>query len=139
NGLRKLTHDDEIRDDVNLPNRFGIERKQRITQTRFFFPKRALNIDKNLPAPNFRSVRQRRCARVRIHGRAVGGDEKSGTIIRIHRTRKRPVACPERKSNGFDAQLQETWRQGGSMPPTANSYLSTTGFFDSSKIFSKRG
>src|SRR6266699_572620 len=75
-GLSEVTFADKIRHDVNHPNRFRIEQEDRVTQTRFLFPKRAADITTNFPTPNLRRMRQRRRARIRIHGGAVGYDKK---------------------------------------------------------------
>src|SRR5206468_10734721 len=50
--LRKITLADEIRHDVNFVNQLGIEQEQRVAQARFFFPKGALDVGKDLSTPN---------------------------------------------------------------------------------------
>jgi hypothetical protein len=42
----------------------------------------------NFPVPNLLRVRQRRRARIRVHGRAVRDDEKRGFIFRSHANQK---------------------------------------------------
>src|SRR6058998_785614 len=69
--LGEITLADEIRDDVNVFDCARIEQKDRVAQTRLFFPKRAFHIDKNFSAPNFRRMRQSWRARIRIHRRAM--------------------------------------------------------------------
>ena len=77
-GLGEITFADKIRHDINFANRFGIEQEDRVAQTRFLFPKRAADLDKDFSTPNFHRVRQRRRARIRIHRRAVSDNEKGG-------------------------------------------------------------
>jgi len=64
--LREISFANEIRNDVNFTYRFRIEQEERVSQARFFFPKRALDIRKNLPTPNLRRMRQRRRAGIWI-------------------------------------------------------------------------
>ena len=66
--LGEITFADKIRLDINFTNRFWIEQEQCVAQTRFLLPKGAANIGKNFSAPNFGRVRQRRRARIRVHG-----------------------------------------------------------------------
>src|SRR4029453_16464043 len=82
--LREITLADEIWHHADFANRFGVEQEQRIPQTRFFFPKGALHIDKNFPTPNLRRMLQRRRTRIRVHGRAVSDDEKRGILFLRH-------------------------------------------------------
>src|SRR5438034_9317719 len=82
--LREVTLADEIWHHVNFTNRLGIEQKQRITQARFLFPKRALHLSKNLPTPNLRRVLQRRRARIRVHSRAVRDDQQRSVFVGTH-------------------------------------------------------
>src|SRR5438874_13482658 len=62
NRLGEITFADEIGDQINLANRFWIEQKERIAQTRFLFPNGAANLGKIFSAANFRRVRQSRRA-----------------------------------------------------------------------------
>src|SRR5438067_12425873 len=64
--LGKITFADEIRDDEYLANPLW-EKKTRIAQARFLFPKSALDIGKNFSALNFACVSPSGCARVRVH------------------------------------------------------------------------
>src|SRR5205814_10456503 len=83
--LGEITFADKIRDDVHFANRFGIEQEQCVAQTWFLFPKGALHVGKNLSAPNLRSMRQRRRARIRIYRRPMTDDEKRGAgVVGIH-------------------------------------------------------
>src|SRR5713101_3216422 len=75
--LREITFADEIGHNVNLANFLRIKRKERVAQAWLLFPKGAFNIDKNFSAPNFRRVRKRRHARIRIHRRTMTDDEES--------------------------------------------------------------
>ena len=84
NDLRKITLADEIRDDANLFDCVRIEQKDRVAQTRLFFPKRTLHIGKNISTPNLGRVRQSRRARVRIHRRAMTDDEQCGLLPAVH-------------------------------------------------------
>src|SRR6266511_3447773 len=70
--------------EVSFADRFGIEQEKRIAQTRFLFPEGASDLCKNFPTPDFRGMRQRRRARIRIHGRAVGDNEKRNFIFQSH-------------------------------------------------------
>src|SRR5262249_858648 len=78
--LREIPFADEIRHHVNFTNRFWIEQKQWVSQARLLFPKGALHIRKNFAAPNLRRMRQRRCARIRVHGRAVRNNQKAAVV-----------------------------------------------------------
>ena len=82
--LRKITLADEIRDDVDIFDCVRIEQKDRVAQTRLFFPKRTLHIGKNISAPNLRRMRQSRRARVRIYRRAMTDDEQCGLLPAVH-------------------------------------------------------
>src|SRR6266511_1495435 len=66
--------------EVSFADRFGIEQEKRIAQTRFLFPEGASDLCKNFPTPDFRGMRQRRRARIRIHGRAVGDNQKRNVV-----------------------------------------------------------
>ena len=72
--LREITFADEIRDNVNIFDRVRIKKKQGVAQARFLFPKRALDIAENILPPDFRRMRKRRRARVRIHRRTMPDD-----------------------------------------------------------------
>src|SRR5207248_9151002 len=76
NRLGEITFADEIGDEINLANRFWIEQKERIAQTRFLLPKGAVNLGKKLPTPNFSPMRQRGRDRIRIHGRAMPDNQE---------------------------------------------------------------
>src|SRR6266436_3585509 len=82
--LGEITLADEIRDDVNVFDRTWIEQKDRVAQTRLFFPKRTLHIGKNISAPNLGRMRQSRRARVRIYRRAMTDDEQCGLLPAVH-------------------------------------------------------
>src|SRR6266705_2267984 len=69
--LGEITLADEIWDDVNVFDRARIKQKDRVAQTRLFFPKRARHIAENISTPNLGRVRHSRPARVRINGRAM--------------------------------------------------------------------
>src|SRR5438876_9220184 len=84
--LGEITFADEVRDDVNVFDCVGIKKKDRVAQARFLFPKCALHITKNISSPDLGRVRQRRRARIRIHGRAMTDDEKRA--IRSHRRKR---------------------------------------------------
>src|SRR5438309_5355140 len=75
--LSEITLADEIWDDVNVFDRAWIKQKDRVAQTRLFFPKRARHIAENISTPNLGRVRQGRRARVRIHRRTMADDQKS--------------------------------------------------------------
>src|SRR5438105_10319434 len=75
--LSEITFADEVRDDENIVNRFIPEKKSRVAQARFLFPKSALYIGKEVAALNFTRAGPSRRARVGIHGGTVGDDEKS--------------------------------------------------------------
>src|SRR5438477_8766873 len=70
-GLREITLANEVRDDVNGFDCVRIEKKDRVAQARFLFPKCALHITENVSSPDLSRMRQRRRARIRIHGRAM--------------------------------------------------------------------
>src|ERR1700719_471740 len=113
--LREITFADEVWHDVNFPNRFWIEQKNCVAETRFLFPKRALNIDKNFPAPDFGRVRQRRRARIRIHGRAVSDDQQRGVFSDIHPAKKRRTPNAQRPTvNSAQTFALEIEREAGS-------------------------
>src|SRR5882724_647874 len=82
--LRKITFADEIRDDVDIFDCVRIEQKDRVAQTRLFFPKRTLHIGKNISTPNLGRMRQSRRARVRIYRRAMTDDEQCGLLPAVH-------------------------------------------------------
>ena len=65
--LREITFADKIRHDVNVFDRRRIKKKNRVAQTRFFLPKCALHLAEKISPPDFRGMRQRRRARIRIH------------------------------------------------------------------------
>src|SRR5438309_8487452 len=69
--LGEVTFANEIGNDVNIFDCVRIEKKDRVAQARFFFPKRALHIGKNISTPNLGPMRQGRRARIRIHGLAM--------------------------------------------------------------------
>ena len=73
--LGEVTFANEIGNDVNIFDCVRIEKKDRVAQARFFFPKRALHLAKNVSSPDFGCMRQRRRARIRIHRRAMTDDE----------------------------------------------------------------
>src|SRR5437764_2005777 len=54
--LGEITFANEIGDDVNVFVCLGLKKRKRDAQTRFFFPKGALNISKNMSSPNFGDV-----------------------------------------------------------------------------------
>ena len=83
--LRKITLADEIRDDADVFDCVRIKQKDRVAQTRLFFPKRTLHIGKNISTPDLSRVRQRRRARVRIHRRAMADNEKA--VIGYHKSK----------------------------------------------------
>src|SRR5207244_11294936 len=66
--LGEITLADEIWDNVNVFDCIRIKEKNRVAQARLFFPKRAGHIAKNVSSPDLSRVRQRRRARLRIHG-----------------------------------------------------------------------
>src|SRR5882762_6644746 len=78
--LGEITLADEIWDDVNVFDRARIEQKDRVAQTRLFFPTRTLHIGKNISTPNLGRVRQSRRARIPIHRRAMTDDEHCGRL-----------------------------------------------------------
>src|SRR6266849_5646038 len=82
--LREITLADEIWDDVNVFDRAWIKQKDRVAQTRLFFPKRTLHIGKNISTPNLGPMRQGRRARIRIHRRAMTDDEQRGLWPAVH-------------------------------------------------------
>src|SRR6185312_3839546 len=55
--LGEITFADKIRDDENLTHRLVGEKKPRVAQTRFLFPKGALDFGKNLSSLNFARMR----------------------------------------------------------------------------------
>src|SRR5438552_6210210 len=69
--LSEIAFADEIRNNVNVLDRLRIKKKERVAQARLLLPKRALHVTKNISPPDLRRVRQRRRARIRIHGRAM--------------------------------------------------------------------
>ena|SRR5438105_4056289 len=78
--LGEITLADEIWDDVNVFDRARTKQKDRVAQTRLFFPKCAGHIAKNVSSPDLSRMRQRRRARIRIHGRAMTDDQKSAVV-----------------------------------------------------------
>src|SRR6266550_2225497 len=66
--LGEITFADEIRDDEYLANRGVGKKKPRIAQTRFLFPKGALDLGKDVSSLNFARVSPSGRARIRIHG-----------------------------------------------------------------------
>src|SRR6266513_3594796 len=82
--LREITFADEVWDDVNVFECVRIKKKDRVAQARFFFPKRALHISKNISTPNLGPMRQSRRARIRIHRRAMTDDEHCGLLPAVH-------------------------------------------------------
>src|SRR5437660_7490886 len=76
-GLGEITLANEIGDDVNVFDCLRIKKRKRVAQTRFLFPKRALNIGKNISSPNFGRMRVCRRTRIRIHGRAMTDDQQT--------------------------------------------------------------
>src|SRR6266446_7862377 len=83
--LREVAFANEVRDDGNVFDRVRIKEKDRVAQAGFFFPKRALHLAKNVSSPDFRCMRQRRRARVRIHRRAMADNEKA--VIGYHKSK----------------------------------------------------
>src|SRR5207244_12825667 len=67
-----------------------------VAQTPFLLPERAADICKNLSTPNLRRMRQRRRARVRIHGRAVSSNEKRGLVESHRRKVQQPALSASR-------------------------------------------
>src|SRR5205823_2873889 len=84
--LGEITLADEIWDDVNVFDRAWIKQKDRVAQTRLFFPKRTLHIGKNISTPNLGPMREGRRARIRIHRRAMTDDEQRGLWPAVHIT-----------------------------------------------------
>src|SRR6266853_526195 len=82
--LGEITFADEVRDDVNAFDCVWIEQKDRVAQTRLFFPKRTLHIGKNISTPDLGAMRQGRRARIRIHRRAMTDDEQRGLLPAVH-------------------------------------------------------
>src|SRR5205807_5434088 len=66
--LREVTFANEIGNDVNIFDCVRIENEDRVAQARFLFPKCALHISENVSSPDLSRMRQRRRARIRIHG-----------------------------------------------------------------------
>src|SRR5205823_1875031 len=74
--LSEIPFADEIRDDENLTHLLICEKKSRVAQARFLFPKGALDIGENFAALKFARVRPSWCARIRIQCRSMPDDEK---------------------------------------------------------------
>src|SRR5205807_5142478 len=100
--LGEITFADEIRDDKNLTHRLVGEKKSRVAQARFLFPKRASDIGKNFAPLNFACVYPSWRARIRIQRRSMSDNQKRA-LVGSHRT-KRSTACPERNSNASNAE-----------------------------------
>jgi hypothetical protein len=94
----EITLADKIRHHENVADRFRIEDRQCIAQTRFFFPKRAFHYRENISPPNLSCMRQGRRTRIGIHRRAVSDDQEPSAFIATH-SGKRPMFNPP--SQGF--------------------------------------
>src|SRR5437868_8311363 len=100
--LGEITFADEIRDDENLAHHLAGEKKSRVAQARFLFPKCASDIGKNLSPLDFMCVCPSWRARIRIQRRSMSDNQKRA-LVGSHRT-KRSTACPERNSNASNAE-----------------------------------
>src|SRR5437764_10956424 len=75
-GLDEITFTDEVGHHAVLTDLFRIEQEPRVTQTWFFFPKRALDVGKNPSSPDFSRVRERRRTGVRVDRRTMANDQQ---------------------------------------------------------------
>src|SRR6266481_3631857 len=94
--LGEITLADEIWDDVNVFDRAWIKQKDRVAQTRLFFPKRARHISKNISTPNLGRVRQRRRARIGLHGRSMTDNEERAIVPSHRRNVQQPALSASR-------------------------------------------
>src|SRR5437667_7326698 len=82
--LGEITFADEIWDNVYVFDCIRIKEKNRVAQARLLFPESAFHIEKNFPKPDFRPMRQRRSARIRIDGRSMA-DNQERAVVGSHR------------------------------------------------------
>src|SRR5438477_10752905 len=82
--LCEVTFADKVRNDVNIFDRVGIKKKDRVPQTWFLFPKRTRDFAEDISTPDFGRMGQRRRARIWVHRRAMADNQQRGVRSEFH-------------------------------------------------------